>query len=93
MTKPLEEFWYGNVCPYTDCRFETSEKNDLIGHITNHRNNLMTTLTDRQKEILEKLDDCYLELADINEREIFVYAFRLGAKFAVESMFECGSIE
>ena len=37
-----------------------------------------------QKEVLEKFDDCYAELTDINEREIFVYAFRLGARIAIE---------
>ena len=39
-----------------------------------------------EKEIFEKFDDCYAELTDINEREIFVYAFRLGAKIAIEIM-------
>ena len=37
-----------------------------------------------QKEIFEKFDDCYNELTDINEREIFVYAFRLGMLIAIE---------
>ena len=37
-----------------------------------------------QKETLEKFDDCYAELTDINEREIFVYAFRLGMRIAIE---------
>lgn len=46
--------------------------------------NLLATLADKQKEILEKFDDCYAELTDINEREIFVYAFRLGARIAIE---------
>ena len=36
------------------------------------------------KEILEKFDDCYAELTDINEREIFAYAFRLGMRIAIE---------
>jgi hypothetical protein len=44
-------------------------------------------LTDKQKEILEKFDDCCNELTDINEREIFVYAFRLGARIAIEVLF------
>ncbi len=36
------------------------------------------------------MDNCYDELMDINEREIFSYAFRLGAKIAIEIMsFEC----
>ena len=36
--------------------------------------------------MLEKFDDCYAELTDINEREIFVYAFRLGARIAIDIM-------
>ena len=46
----------------------------------------MSELTDKQKEIFEKFDDCWDELTDINEREIFVYAFRLGARIMLEVM-------
>jgi hypothetical protein len=56
------------------------------GVIADHHDNLQAMLTDKQKEILEKFDDCYAELTDINEREIFVYAFRLGARIAIEVM-------
>ena len=38
----------------------------------------------KQKEVLEKFDDCYSELTDINERQLFVYAFRLGMRIAIE---------
>ena len=55
-----------------------------MGYIAEHHENLMGELTDKQKEIFEKFTDCYDELTDINEREIFVYAFRLGARIAIE---------
>ena len=51
-----------------------------MGYIADHHDNLLSTLNDQQKEILEKFDDCYSELTDINEREIFTYAFKLGAR-------------
>ena len=38
----------------------------------------------RRKELLEKIDDCYNELTDINERELFSYAFKLGARIMLE---------
>lgn len=57
-----------------------------MGYITAHHGNLRATLTEKQKELLEKLDDCCVELTAINEREIFTYAFRLGARIAVEIM-------
>jgi hypothetical protein len=86
MKSILEELWYGNVCPGTECRKATKEARELMGYIADHHDNLQVTLTDNQKEILEKFDDCYAELTDINEREIFVYAFRLGARVAIEVM-------
>jgi len=84
MKSILEDLFYGNICPNTDCRSKTKETKELMGYIADHHDNLLATLTDKQKEILEKFDDCYAELTDINEREIFVYAFKLGARIAIE---------
>ena len=84
MRSILEELFYGNVCPNTDCRRKGREVGQLMEYIASHHDSLYTTLTDKQKEIFEKFTDCYDELTDINEREIFVYAFRLGARIAIE---------
>ena len=84
MRSILEELFYGNVCPNTDCRSKDKEVKELMGYIADHHSALNETLTDKQKEIFEKFNDCYDELTDINEREIFVYAFRLGARIAIE---------
>ena len=86
MRSILEELFYGNICPNTDCRSSDKETKQLMGYIANHHDNLLSTLNDQQKEILEKFDDCYNELTDINEREIFTYAFRLGMRIAIEVM-------
>lgn len=86
MRNILEELWYGNICPDSGRSGVTKETKELMEYIANHHNNLQATLTDKQKEMLEKFDDCYAELTDINEREIFVYAFRLGARIAIEVM-------
>ena len=87
MKSILEELFYGNICPSTDCRSRDAETKELMGSIADHHDNLHGTLTDTQKELLERFDDCYSELTDINEREIFVYAFRLGARIAIEVLF------
>lgn len=86
MRRIVEELWYGNVCPNTGCREATKEARELMGYIADHHSNLQATPTDKQKEIFEKFDDCYAELTEINEREIFAYAFRLGARIAIEVM-------
>ncbi len=82
----LEELFYGNICPNTDCRSQDKETKQLMGYIADHHDNLLSTLNDQQKELLEKFDDCYNELTDINEREIFTYAFKLGAKLILAIM-------
>ena len=73
MRSILEELFYGNVCPNTDCRSRDKEVKDLMAHIADHHSNLNETLTDKQKELFEKFDNAWDELNDINEREIFVY--------------------
>ena len=84
MRSILEELFYGNICPNTDCRSHDKETKQLMGYIADHHDNLLSTLHDQQKELLEKFDDCYNELTDINEREIFSYAFKLGMRIAIE---------
>ena len=86
MRSVLEELWYGNIYPNNESKETTKAVKELVGYIAEHHENLQATLTDKQKEIFEKFDDCYSELTEINEREIFVYAFRLGARIAIEVM-------
>ena len=80
MRSILEELFYGNICPNTDCRSQDNDTKQLMEYIADHHDNLLSTLNNQQKELLEKFDDCYNELTDINERELFTYAFKLGAR-------------
>lgn len=84
MRSILEELFYGNICPNTDCRCSNSQTKELMGYIANHHDSLVQSLNEQQKGTLEKFDDCFSELNDINEREIFIYAFRLGMRIAIE---------
>ena len=52
--------------------------------MSDHHETLLEELTDKQRETLEKFDDCYSELTGINERDIFIYAFKLGMRIAIE---------
>ena len=84
MKSILEELFYGNLCPNSYCRSKDEQTKELMGYIADHHDNLLNMLTDKQKEVFEKFDDCWDELTDINEREIFVYAFKLGMRIAIE---------
>ena len=80
----IEELLYGNVGQNAGCRDASAEEKKVMGYITRHRQCLNETLTDKQKEILANYDECYAELMSINERQTFLYAFRLGARIAIE---------
>ena len=84
MRSILDELFYGNICGTEDSWSCTDEVKELSGYVADHHDNLRKSLTNEQKETFEKFTDCYNELTDINEREIFVYAFRLGARIAIE---------
>lgn len=86
MSKILEELWYGNISFENQYSGMSDEEKKLTEYISIHHENLYKTLNKQQKELLEKFDDCKDELENITEREIFVYAFRLGARIAIEVM-------
>ena len=86
MKSILEDLFYGNICPNTQCRSKDKETKELMGYIADHHDALMAEMNDKQRETFEKFDDCWDELTDINEREIFVYAFKLGMRIAIEVM-------
>ena len=88
MRSILEELWYGNVCPNTGCREATKEAKELMGYIADHHDNLQATLTDKQKEILEKFEENMNEMHGITERDAFSYGFRLGVQLMAEAFLQ-----
>lgn len=40
MRSILEELFYGNICPNTDCRSQDKETKRLMGYIADHHDNL-----------------------------------------------------
>ena len=91
MQKIIEELWLGNVCPQTDCRSNSNESKKLMEYMSRHHDELFQTMTDEQKEIFKKFDDCWSEYLSISEAEIFEYAFKLGARMMLEILLEKAS--
>ena len=84
MKSILEELWYGNICPETDKMSNSEEMKQLMKYMARHHDNLMGTMTDEQKDIFERFDDCWSEYAGLAEKSIFIYAFKLGMQLAIE---------
>lgn len=47
MRSILEELFYGNICPNTDCRSSDKETKQLMGYIADHHDTLLSTLNDQ----------------------------------------------
>lgn len=88
MRSIIEELWHGNIDPQNDRLINTPAMKQLMEYIARHHEDLLKTLTDEQKEIFEKLDDCQREYASFAEEAIFVYAFRLGAQIITETLLQ-----
>ena len=86
MTHIIQELWHGNIVPQEDSRNNTKEMKELISYIARHDEDLEKLLTDQQKVIFEKYQDCWNEYVSLAEAAIFEYAFKLGMTIAIETL-------
>ena len=82
----IKELWHGNIVPQDDCRNNSKETKELMEYMARHHDDLLKTLTDKQKEIFEKFEECWGEYTSISEAAIFTYAFKLGMQLAIEAV-------
>ena len=74
--------WY----PQDDARNNSPEMKELMEYMARHQEDLLKTMTDEQKEIFEKFDDCWSEYMSLAEAAIFEYAFKLGMQIDIETL-------
>ena len=75
----IKELWHGNIVPQDDSRNNSPQMKELMEYMARHHDDLLKSMTDEQKEIFEKFDDCWSEYMSLAEAAIFEYAFKLGA--------------
>ena len=83
--KAIDEFWYGNISPFEQCTRGDKRLKELLSLMVRNREELGETLTEKQKETLEKFEDCMNEMHSITERDAFSYGFRLGVQLMAEA--------
>ena len=82
----LEDLWYENVRP-TERSVERDGKLDnLMKLLYQNEDDLMSGLTDKQKESFDKFKDCQTEITGFLETEAFASGFTIAVKLMVESM-------
>ena len=84
--KTLDELWYGNISPFEQGTRGDKRLKELLKLVARNREELDGTLTDKQKETLEKFEECINEMHSITERDAFSYGFRLGVQLMTEAL-------
>lgn len=84
----LEEFWYGNIEPAEYDTSPSKEYKELLRLISRNEEALLATVTDGQKEIFSRYQDCVREFQSMAECLLFQNSFKLGAKMILEVMEE-----
>ena len=88
MKSMIKELWRGNVMSPEDSRHNTPEMKQLLEYISRHNDDLLKTMTDEQKEIYEKFNDCWSEYTSYAEEATFEHAFMLGMQISIETITE-----
>ena len=57
---------------------------ELLDYMARHHEELEKSFTHEQKESFEKFHDCWSEYASFSDEALFEYAFKLGARLALE---------
>ncbi len=86
MTNIIKELWHGNIIPQESGIFSKPIFKELLGYTARHRGELEETLTEQQKELLDKMMDNRNEFDSLAEAEVFEYGFKLGAKLMLEML-------
>ena len=83
--KTIDELWYGNIAPFEQCTRGDKRLKELLKLVAKNREELDGTLTDKQKETLEKFEENMNEMHGVAERDAFSHGFRLGVQLMAES--------
>ena len=80
----IQDLYYGRISPYEMSISATPEYQKLKALADRHEELLRESLSDEQKELLEKLTECITDISSISERDMFIAGFRLGVKLMID---------
>ena len=84
--KIIEDLYYGRISPYEMNISATPEYQKLKALADRNEDLLRVSLSDEQKELLDKLTECITDISSISERDMFIAGFRLGVKLMIDVM-------
>ena len=82
----IQDLYYGRISPYEMSISTTPEYQKLKALADRNEDLLKETLSDEQKELLEKLTECITDISSISDRDMFINGFQLGMKLMIDVM-------
>ena len=84
--KIIEDLYYGRISPYEMNISATPEYQKLKALADRNEDLLRESLSDEQREMLDKLIESVTDISSISERDMFIAGFRLGVKLMIDIM-------
>ena len=84
--KIIEDLYYGRISPYEMSISATPEYQKLKALADRNEDLLRESLSDKQKELLDKLIETVTDISSISEWDMFINGFRLGVKLMIDIM-------
>ena len=81
--KIIEDLYYGRISPYEMNISATPEYQKLKALADRNEDLLRESLSDEQRELLEKLIETVTDISSISERDMFIAGFRLSMKLMI----------
>ena len=88
----LEQLWYETLHPAEIIKEPNPQYSKLIDIMGESEIKLLHLLTDEGKELFHKYIDARTDLSDMDECDIFIKGFSLGARLILEIMDEAASL-
>ena len=82
----IQDLYYGRISPYEMSISTAPEYQKLKALADRNEDLLRESLSDEQKELLEKLAESITDISSISERDMFIAGFRLGMKLMIDVM-------
>ena len=82
----IQNLYYGRISPYEMSISTAPEYQKLKALADKNEDLLRETLSDEQKELLDKLIESVTDISSISERDMFINGFRLGMKLMIDVM-------
>ena len=84
----LQELWRGNITPSERFVQAGSEYKKIAGKLSDEMDRLMEMISPEAKVQKEIVDNLQTDLTMLSNEDIFIYAFRMGARLMLDVLGE-----